>query len=246
MNSVRFEGQVVVVTGGSKGIGRGVAERMAAEGAQVVIWSRSDAVDAAAAIGAGAFGVATDVASEESVAAALASTLAAFGKIDVLITSAGVPATLHLVQDEQFAEWQRVLDINLNGTFLCCRAVLPTMIEQNSGRIVTVASLAGKEPKPGLSAYAASKAGVIAFTKALGQELATSNIRANTFSPGAIDTPMTQNLPAPVQEMLANMAPQKRMGTVAECAAMIAFMASEECSFCSGAVFDLTGGLASY
>ena len=162
------------------------------------------------------------------------------------MTSAGINAPLRPVQDVQPAEWQRVMDINLTGTFLCCRAVLPAMIERNNGRIITVASLAGKEPKPGLSAYAASKAGVIALTKTLGQELATTNIRANTFVPGAIDTPMTHNLPPAVQEMLANMAPQKRLGTVEECAAMIAFMASPECSFCSGAVFDLTGGLASY
>lgn len=242
----RFAGQVVVVTGGAKGIGLGVSQRMMAEGAQVVIWSRSHAEDAAANLGHDALGILTDVSSEESVTAALTATLAAFGKIDILVTSAGINSPLNQVQDVSLAEWQRVIDINLNGTFLCCRAVLPGMIERNSGRIVTVASLAGKEPKPKLSAYAASKAGVIAFTKAMGQELATTNIRANTFSPGAINTPMTQNLPPPVREMLENMAPQKRMGTVEECAAMIAFMASEDCSFCSGAVFDLTGGLASY
>ena len=176
----------------------------------------------------------------------MSATLAAHGRIDVLVTSAGINAPLNQVQDVSLAEWQRVMDINLTGTFLCCRAVLPGMIERNSGRIVTVASLAGKEPKPKLSAYASSKAGVIAFTKSLGQELATTNIRANIFSPGAINTPMTLNLPPPVREMLENLAPQKRMGTVEECAAMICFMASEECSFCSGATFDLTGGLSNY
>ena len=246
MTSSRFDGQVIVVTGGSKGIGLGVARQMAADGAQVVIWSRSDAESAAVAVGHGTLGIPMDVTAEESVAAALDATMAAFGKIDVLVTSAGINAPLNQVQDVSFAEWQQVMEINLNGTFLCCRAVLPGMIERNYGRIVTVASLAGKEPKPKLSAYAASKAGVIAFTKALGQELALTGVRANTFSPGAIDTPMTRNLPPPVREMLANMAPQGRMGTVEECAAMIGFMASPECSFCSGAVFDLTGGLASY
>lgn len=246
MNNGRFAGKVVVITGGAKGIGLGVSERMAAEGAQVVIWSRTDAESAAAALGQGAMGILTDVASEESVAAAMSATLAAHGRIDVLVTSAGINAPLNQVQDVSLAEWQRVMDINLTGTFLCCRAVLPGMIERNSGRIVTVASLAGKEPKPKLSAYASSKAGVIAFTKSLGQELATTNIRANIFSPGAINTPMTLNLPPPVREMLENLAPQKRMGTVEECAAMICFMASEECSFCSGATFDLTGGLSNY
>ena len=246
MSKGRFDGQVVVVTGGSKGIGLGVTERMIAEGAQVVIWSRSDAQAAAARLGSGVLGIGTDVADEASVAAAVAATTAAFGKIDVLVTSAGINAPLTLVQDIGLAEWQHVVNTNLNGTFLCCRAVLDGMIARNYGRIITVASLAGKEPKPKLSAYSASKAAVIAFTKALGQELATTNIRANVFAPGAIDTPMTQKLPPPVHEMLSNMAPQKRMGTVEECAAMIAFMASAECSFCSGAVFDLTGGLAAY
>lgn len=246
MSKDRFAGQVVVITGGSKGIGLGVAQRMVAEGAQVVIWSHSDAEGAAAQLGNGALGIATDVVSEKSVAAALGATIAAFGKVDVLVTSAGINAPLNLVQDVGFAEWQHVVNTNLNGTFLCCRAVLPGMIERNYGRIITVASLAGKEPKPKLSAYSASKAAVIAFTKALGQELATTDIRANVFAPGAIETPMTRNLPPPVYEMLSNMAPQKRLGTVEECAAMIGFMASRECSFCSGAVFDLTGGLAAY
>jgi len=167
MTQRRFESQVVVVTGGSKGIGLGVASRMSAEGARVVIWSRSGAENAALALGGGAIGIQTDVASEESVASALAATIAAFGRIDVLVTSAGINAPLNLVQDVSLAEWQQVIAINQTGTFLCCRAVLPTMIERNAGRIVTVASLAGKEPKPRLSAYAASKAGVIAFTKAL-------------------------------------------------------------------------------
>lgn len=246
MSTGRFENQVAVVTGGSKGIGLGVARRMTAEGAQVVIWSRSDAAAAAAALGHGALGIQTDVASEASVAAALASTMAAFGKIDVLVTAAGIGATLSPVQDLDLAAWQHVLDTNLNGTFLCCRAVLAGMIERDYGRIVTVASMAGKEPKPKISAYAASKAAVIAFTKSLGQELATTNIRANTITPGAIDTPMTQQLPPPVIKMLASMAPQQRMGTVEECAALICFMASGECSFNSGAVFDLSGGLAAY
>lgn len=242
----RFEDQVVVVTGGSKGIGLGVAKRMAAEGAHVVIWSRSDAEGAAARLGQGTLGIPTDVASEDSVAAALAATMAAFGKIDVLVTSAGLPATLVPTVELSLAAWQTVMDVNLNGTFLCCRAVLPGMIARDSGRIVTVSSHAGKESQPLIASYAASKAGVIALTKALGRELATTDVRVNCFAPGAIDTPMTQNLPAEVRTMLSQMAPQKRMGTAEECAAMIGFMASSECSFTSGAVFDLSGGSASY
>ena len=246
MSESKFGGQVVVITGGSRGIGFGVAERMSKEGAHVVIWSRGNAEDVAQKLGGGALGIATDVASESSVAAAVAATLKAFGKIDVLVTSAGVNAPLNPVQNVSLDEWKQVLDINLTGTFLCCRAVLPTMIERDYGRIVTVASLAGKDPKPNLSGYAASKAGVIALTKVLGQELAATGVRANVFAPGAVDTPMIEKLPQPVREMLSNMAPQKRLGTVEECAAMIAFMAGPECSFCSGAVFDMTGGLATY
>jgi 2-dehydro-3-deoxy-L-rhamnonate dehydrogenase (NAD+) len=246
MSNDRFFGQVVVITGGSKGIGRGVAERMAAEGAQVVIWSRSDAEGAAAELGHGTLGITTDVASEASVTAALEATLAAFGKIDVLVTSAGVPATMVPTAELPLADWQHILDVNLNGTFLCCRAVLPGMVARDYGRIVTVSSHAGKESQPKIAAYSASKAGVIALTKALGRELATTGVRVNCFAPGAIDTPMTQNLPEVVRTMLATMAPQKRMGTAEECAAMIGFIASAECSFTSGAVFDLSGGSASY
>ncbi len=246
MDRDRFSGQVVVVTGGSKGIGRGVAERMLAEGAQLAIWSRSDAEAAAAELGNGSLGIVTDVASEDSVAAALETTMAAFGRIDVLITSAGVPATLAPTAELDLAAWQHVLDVNLTGTFLCCRAVLPGMVARDYGRIVTVSSHAGKESQPKIASYAASKAGVIALTKALGRELAITGVRVNCFAPGAIDTPMTQKLPEPVRAMLASMAPQKRMGTAEECAAMIGFMASEECSFSSGAVFDLSGGAASY
>ena len=242
----RFEDQVVVITGGSKGIGLGVAERMAAEGAQVVIWSRSDAEGAAERLGQGALGIPTDVASEDAVSAAFAATIDAFGKIDVLVTSAGLPATLVPTAELTLAAWQTVMDVNLNGTFLCCRAVLPGMIARDSGRIVTVSSHAGKESQPLIASYSASKAGVIALTKALGRELATTGVRVNCFAPGAIDTPMTQNLPAEVRNMLSQMAPQKRMGTAEECAAMIGFMASSECSFTSGAVFDLSGGSASY
>lgn len=245
MGTGKFKGQVVVVTGGAQGIGLGVSKHMVAEGAQVVIWSRSNAESAAAALGNGALGIQTDVASEGSVAAAMAATMAAFGKVDILVTSAGI-ASMGPVQNLDFAAWQNVININLYGTVLSCRAVLPSMIERSYGRIVTVASLAGKEPKPNLSAYAASKAAVIAFTKSLGQELATTNIRANVFAPGAIDTPMTQKVPPEVHKMLSSMAPLKRMGTAEECAAMIGFMASAECSFTTGAVFDMSGGLASY
>ena len=246
MSNERFAGQVVVVTGGSKGIGRGVADRMIGEGAQVVIWSRSDAEGAAAELGRGTLGIQTDVASEASVTAAHDATIAAFGKIDVLVTSAGVPATLVPTVELGLAAWQNVLDVNLNGTFLCCRAVLPGMTARDYGRIVTVSSHAGKESQAKIASYCASKAGVIALTKSLGREYATTGIRVNCFSPGAIDTPMTQNLPEAVRTMLASMAPQKRMGTAEECAAMIGFMASRECSFTSGAVFDLSGGAASY
>jgi 2-dehydro-3-deoxy-L-rhamnonate dehydrogenase (NAD+) len=246
MSNDRFAGQVVVVTGGSKGIGRGVAERMIAEGAQVVIWSRSDAEGAAAELGNGTMGIAVDVASEASVNAAYAATIAAFGKVDVLVTSAGVPAIMVPTAEVALADWQSVLDVNLNGTFLCCRAVLPGMAERDYGRIVTVSSHAGKESQPKIASYCASKAGVIALTKSLGREYATTGVRVNCFSPGAIDTPMTQNLPEVVRTMLASMSPQKRMGTAEECAAMIGFMASSECSFSSGAVFDMSAGAASY
>lgn len=246
MNFQRFEGQVAVVTGGSRGIGRAVAERLALEGARVAIWDLAGAEEAAAALPGGAVGIAVDVGDEASVEAAAARTRELCGPVDIMITAAGITGETRPVQGHPYASWRRVVDIHLGGVFLCARAVLDGMVERDRGRIIAVASVAGKEGNPNASSYSAAKAGIIGFIKSLGKELAPTGVRANVIAPGLINTPLMQQLPPEQVEFSLSKIPQGRFGTVEECAAMIAFMASEECSFCSGAVFDLSGGRATY
>ena len=244
--ATRFEGQTAVITGGARGIGRAVAERLLAEGACVAIWDLKGAAEAAAELGDAARGFSVDVSDEASVEAAMAGTLAAFGRCDILITAAGITGPTHPVQGHDYASWRQVIDIHLGGVFLCARAVLDRMVAQNYGRIVTVASVAGKEGNPNASSYSAAKSGIIGFTKSLGKELAATEVRANCFAPGLIKTPLMEQLPPEQVEFSLSRIPQGRFGTVEECAAMIAFMVSPECSFNSGAVFDMSGGRATY
>lgn len=242
----RFEGQVAVVTGGSRGIGRAVAERLVSEGARVAIWDLKGARDAAAEIGVQAQGFDVDVSNEASVGAAKLATDAAFDKVDILITAAGITGPTHPVQGHEYASWRKVIDIHLGGVFLCTRAVLDGMISRDYGRIVTVSSVAGKEGNTNASSYSAAKSGIIGFTKSLGKELAETGVRANCIAPGLINTPLMQQLPEhQIQNSLSRI-PQGRFGTVEESAAMIAFIASPECSFNSGSVFDMSGGRATY
>lgn len=241
----RFEGQVAVITGGASGIGLATAQRMTAEGATVVIWDRKGA-DAAAASLPNALWFEVDVTSEQSVADAAALTLQKLDRIDVLVTCAGIAGPIVPVQDHPFDEWRRVFDIHVNGTFLCCRAVIAQMIGHGYGRIVTLASMAGKEGNPNASCYSAAKGAIIAFTKSLGKELAHTEVRANVITPGLIDTPLLDQIPKSQSGVTLSKIPQGRRADVQECAAMIAFMASPEVSFNSGAVFDLSGGRATY
>ncbi|WP_434291105.1 SDR family NAD(P)-dependent oxidoreductase [Celeribacter sp. SCSIO 80788] len=242
----RFEGQVAAITGGARGIGRAVAERLLSEGAQVAIWDLKGADIAAKELGENALGFAVDVSDEASVEAARQATEAAFGKIDILVTAAGITGPTHPVKGHEFASWRQVIDIHLGGVFLCTRAVLDGMTARNYGRIVTVASVAGKEGNPNSSSYSAAKAGIIGFTKSLGKELALTEVRANCFAPGLIKTPLMEQLPPEQIEFSLSRIPQGRFGTVEECAAMICFIASPECSFNSGSVFDMSGGRATY
>ena len=245
MNQIDLANRVAVVTGGARGIGLAAAERCARSGAKTALWDR-DGAEAAAGRIAGAVGVPVDVTDETAVAAALAETERRLGPVDILITSAGITGPNITVAAYPVAQWRQVIEVDLTGVFLCCRAVAPGMQARNYGRIVNIASIAGKEGNPNASAYSAAKAGVIALTKSLGKELAETGVRVNCVTPAAVRTELfAQMTESHIQYMLAKI-PLGRFGTVEEIAAMIAWLASEECSFTTGGVFDLSGGRATY
>ena len=239
----RFNGRVAIVTGGAAGIGAGIAARLAAEGARVSLWDRdSAALDAAAA----AHHVALDVTDAAAVARAAEATAASLGKIDILVAAAGITGPNAPVRDYPIEAWDRVIDVNLNGLFYCNRAVVPFMERNGYGRIVNIASVAGKEGNPNASAYSASKAAVIGLTKSLGKELAGTEIRVNCVAPAAVKTAIfDQMTPQHIDFMLSKI-PMGRFGTIAEIAALVCWLASEEASFSTGAAFDISGGRATY
>jgi 3-oxoacyl-[acyl-carrier protein] reductase len=248
MNQLDMKERTAVVTGGAAGIGLAIAQRLAGSGARLTLWDRDrGALDAALqSLGSGHQAVAVDVASEADVAAATATTLAALGRIDALVCSAGITGPNVQLAEYPFADWQQVMNINLNGVFLCNRAVLPAMRSADYGRIVNIASIAGKEGNPNASAYSVSKAGVIALTKSLGKELARTGIRVNCVTPAAVRTGMFSQMTQAHIDFMLSKIPMGRFGTVEEIAAMVAWMCTEECSFSTGAVFDLSGGRAVY
>lgn len=248
MNQLDLKGRTAVVTGGAAGIGLAIAQRLATSGARLSLWDRDrGALDAARkALGAGHHAAALDVAREADVADATAATLAEFGRIDVLVCSAGITGPNLPLADYPLADWQQVMDINLTGVFLCNRAVVPAMRKQDYGRIVNIASIAGKEGNPNASAYSASKAAVIALTKSLGKELAKTGIRVNCVTPAAVRTGMFSQMTQTHIDFMLSKIPMGRFGTVEEIAAQVAWLCTEECSFTTGAVFDLSGGRAVY
>ncbi len=246
MNRIDLKGRRAVVTGGARGIGFAVARRFVESGARVAIWDLAEAQASAQVLGPDALGIAADISDEKAVADAMAATEARLGGVDMLVTSAGMTGPTAPLDGHPLASWRRVIDVHLIGAFLCCRAVLPGMIARNWGRIVTVASVAGKEGNVNASSYSAAKAGIIAMTKSLGKELAATGVRANCVAPGLIDTPLMQQLPPEQIAMSLSKIPMGRLGTVEEVAAMIAWMSSQECSFSTGAVFDISGGRATY
>lgn len=246
MNRIDLDGRVAVVTGGAQGIGEAVARRLVESGADVWLWDRDGALveTAAAALGAGYRVV--DQTDAVAVVEAAAAVRKAAGRIDVLVANAGIAGSNAPLVDYDIAEWHRIIDVNLNGVFHCCRAVLPHMLAAGYGRIVTVASIAGKEGNPNAAAYSASKAGVIALTKSLGKETAGTNIAVNCVTPAAARTRIFDQMSEDhIGYMLARI-PRGRFLEAGEAAAMIAWLASEENSFTTGAVFDLSGGRATY
>jgi NAD(P)-dependent dehydrogenase (short-subunit alcohol dehydrogenase family) len=243
----RFAGRTAIVTGGASGLGKCSAERIIQEGGQVSLWDlNAEALAAAAAaIGAQHF-TALDVSDADAVARAAEEANTALGKIDILVASAGITGATVPVQDFPLDSWKRVVDINLNGVFYCARAVVPYMLANGYGRIVNVASVAGKEGNPNASAYSASKAGVIGFTKSLGKELAGKGVVANSLTPATFESPILEQLPQSQVDYMRSKIPMGRLGEVEESAAMICFMASEECSFTTASTFDTSGGRTTY
>jgi len=250
VNRIDLEGRRAVITGGAQGIGRAVAERLLASGAAVSLWDRDRGlVEATRSALAGRGTVdaqALDVTDLAAVEDAARATAAALGGIDILVNNAGIAGPNHPLWEYPPDAWREVIEIDLNAVFYCCRAVVPLMIAQNYGRIVNVASIAGKEGNPSASAYAAAKAGVIALTKALGKELATHDIAVNCITPAAARTRIFDQITQEFVDYMLTRIPRGRFVEVEEIAAMVAWLVSAENSFTTAAVFDLSGGRATY
>ncbi|MDR7117486.1 SDR family NAD(P)-dependent oxidoreductase [Caulobacter sp. BE254] len=243
----RFSGRTAVVTGGASGLGKAVAARIVAEGGQVSLWDLdAEGLKAAAAEVGALHTVALDVSDEAAVLAAGQAANAALGRIDILVASAGITGATAPVHDYPTDSWKRVFDINVNGVFYSCKAVVPFMLANGYGRIVNVASVAGKEGNPNAGAYSASKAAVIGLTKSLGKELATQGVIANSLTPATFESPILEQLPPSQVEYMKGKIPMGRLGEIHESAAMVCFMASEECSFTTGATFDTSGGRTTF
>lgn len=243
----RFAGRGAIVTGGASGLGKAVAARMAAEGARVSLWDLNSELLAEAQRETGACDIrALDVSDIQQVAAAAAASAEALGKIDVLVCSAGITGATAPVHEFPVDSWQRVFEINVHGLFYCNRAIVPFMLDGGYGRIVNVASVAGKEGNPNASAYSASKAAVIGLTKSLGKELAGKGVIANALTPATFESPILSQLPQSQVDYMRSKIPMGRLGEVEESAAMICFMASEECSFTTASTFDTSGGRTTF
>ena len=248
MNTEDFENRTAIVTGGAQGIGRAVADRLAKGGARVALWDMDEALARTAAeeIGGGAIAVRADVADWDGVERAMAETLEAFGRLDIVVNSAGIAGSNTTVETYDVAEFHRIVTINLMGTFHVNRAAVPAMRKAGYGRIVNIASVAGKEGNPNACAYSASKAGVIGFTKSLGKELADLDIAVNCVTPAAARTRIFDQMSQEHIDYMLSKIPRGRFLETGEAAAMIAWLCSEENSFTTASTFDLSGGRATY
>ena len=248
MNQLDLQGRHAVITGGAVGLGFAIAQRMLASGAQVTLWDRNAQAleDVRSRLGDGVATVLVDVADHASVVAAVGQTRALRDSVDILVNSAGITGPNVKLWDYPPEDWVQVQQVNLNGLFFCCREIVPLMRERNYGRIVNIASVAGKDGNPNASAYSASKAAVIGLTKSLGKELADTGIRVNCVTPTAVKTAIFDQMSAEHIAFMLSKIPMGRFGTPEEVAAMVAWLSTEDCAFSTGAVFDLSGGRSSY
>ena len=247
-NAIDLKGRRAVITGGAQGIGLAVAARFLSSGATVTLWDRDpkQLKTAVKQLGSKVLAVTVDVTDDAAITKAAAKSSKAMGGLDILVANAGIAGMNAPVADYPVDEWQRIIDINLNGVFYCCKAVVPFMLKSGYGRIVNVASIAGKEGNPNASAYSASKAGVIALTKSLGKELAGHDIAVNCVTPAAAKTRIFDQMKQEHIDFMLAKIPRGRFLQVHEAAAMIAWLASADCSFTTGGVFDISGGRATY
>jgi NAD(P)-dependent dehydrogenase (short-subunit alcohol dehydrogenase family) len=248
MNQLDFNGRTAVITGGAAGIGLAIAQRLIASGGRVSVWDRDAAAleKAKVHLNAGVDTRVVDVADAASVDAAAQAATSALGRIDALVCSAGITGPNTTTWDYPVDAWRQVMEVNVNGVFLCNRAVVPVMLKQDYGRIVNIASVAGKEGNPNASAYSTSKAAVIGLTKSLGKELAKTGVRVNCITPAAVKTAIFDQMSQQHIDFMLSKIPMGRFGQVEEIAALVAWLCTEDCSFSTGAVFDLSGGRATY
>ena len=245
MNNINLKNKVAVVTGGAQGFGLAIVKRFLASGAQVVIWDRDEKI-LSSVEEKNTTKVIVDVTNFQKIEEATKETLSQLGRIDILVNNAGIAGPSYTTWEYPIEEWQKVIDIDLNGVFYCCKSIVPVMKKNNYGRIINIASIAGKEGNPNAMPYSAAKAGVIALTKSLGKELANNNIAVNCVTPAAAKTRIFDQISQEHIDYMLSKIPRNRFVKVDELASMVAWMASEENSFTTGAVFDLSGGRATY
>jgi 3-oxoacyl-[acyl-carrier protein] reductase len=243
----RFSGRTAIITGGASGLGLETARRIAAEGGKVCLWDMNPQTLAAAKQDTGAVhAVALDISDARAVEEAAAQSKRALGKVDILVNSAGITGATHTVVGYPIDSWLKVMDVNVNGLFYCCRFVVPFMLENAYGRIVNISSVAGKEGNPNASSYSASKAAVLGFTKSLGKELATKGVIVNAVTPATFESPILKHVPQSHIDYMRSKIPMERFGTAEEIAAAVCWLASEECSFTTANTLDTSGGRTTY
>ena len=245
MNNINLKNKVAVVTGGAQGFGLAIAKRFLVSGAQVVIWDIDEKI-LLSVEEKNITKIIVDVTSFQKIEEATKETLSLFGRIDILVNNAGIAGPSYTTCEYPIEEWKKIIDIDLSGVFYCCKSIVPVMKKNNYGRIINIASIAGKEGNPNAMPYSAAKAGVIALTKSLGKELANNNIAVNCITPAAAKTRIFDQISQEHIDYMLSKIPRNRFVKVDELASMVAWMASEENSFTTGAVFDLSGGRATY